>query len=75
MVGAGLMVWAARVVSGCWAESGAVGPSTLLFFFLFLSFLPICFISKFGLNMNFEFKLFVQNFILRSYCEMKIQIL
>jgi hypothetical protein len=44
------------VVSGCWAECGAVGPSTLLFFF-FLSFLPICFISKFGLNMNFEFKL------------------
>jgi hypothetical protein len=38
-----------------WAKSEAVDPSALLFFF-FLSFLPICFISKFGLNMNFEFK-------------------
>jgi hypothetical protein len=32
-----------------WAESA-------LLFFFFLSFLPICFISKFSLNMNFEFK-------------------
>jgi hypothetical protein len=57
-----------------WAKSEAVGPSALLFFF-FLSFLPICFISKFGLNMNFEFKHCANFFILQPYCEMKIQIL
>jgi hypothetical protein len=54
--GAGAVVsLVGRAGKTLWAKSEAVGPSALLFFF-FLSFLHICFISKFGLNMNFEFK-------------------
>jgi hypothetical protein len=67
MVGAGLVVWAARVVSGCWAESGAVGPSTLLFFFFYFSFLSF---FKFNLNSNFKFKVcgeFIFTFFLFNY--------